>query len=74
MIAAPSARIVSERLFDVDVFAGVAGVDGHRYVPMVGAGDQDRIDILAIEDLAIVLGGHRLWNPPARFPRSRWAS
>ena len=52
--------IMSERLFDVDVFAGVARVDGHRHVPVVGAGDQDGVDVFAVEQLAIVLAGDGL--------------
>ena len=53
-------RVVRQRLLDVDVLAGVAGVDRHRHVPVVGAADQDGVDVLAVEELAIVLGRDRL--------------
>ena len=47
---------VGHRLFAVDVLAGLHRVDRHLGVPVVGRGDQDGVDILAVEDLAIVLG------------------
>ena len=56
----PLVQVVGQRLLDVDVLAGGAGVDGHRHVPVVGAADQDGVDVLAVEELAIVLGGDGL--------------
>ena len=47
---------VGHRLFAVDVLAGLHGVDRHLGVPVVGGGDQDDVDILAIEELPVVLG------------------
>ena len=47
---------VGHRLFAVDVLAGLHGVDRHLGVPVVGRGDQDDVDVLVVEDLAIVLG------------------
>ena len=56
MIAAPFGQVVGQRLLDVDILAGIAGVDGHRHVPVVGAADQDGVDVLAVEELAVMLG------------------
>ena len=47
---------VGHRLFAVDVLARLHGVDGHLGVPVVGRGDQDSVDVLAIEEPAVVLG------------------
>ena len=55
----PFGQVVRERLFDIHVLAGGAGVDRHRHVPMVGRGDQHGVDVLAVQQLAIVLGGER---------------
>ena len=41
-------------LFDVDVFAGLAGPDAHERVPMIGSGDGDGIDVFVFEQLANV--------------------
>ena len=67
-------EIVGQRFLDVDVLAGVAGIDRHRHVPVVGAADQDGVDVLAVEDLAIVLGGEGLGIGELFALRSRWAS
>ena len=45
---------VRDRLFHVDVFAGVHGVDGHGNVPMIRCADYDSVDIGRIEDFAVV--------------------
>ena len=42
-------------LLDVDVLAGVARQDGGRGVPVVGGGDDDRVDGLVVENFAQVL-------------------
>ena len=48
---------VDHGLFEVDVFAGVHGVDGGLLVPVVGCGDNDGVDVFAGEDLFVVAGG-----------------
>jgi hypothetical protein len=49
-----------DRLLDVDVLAGGAGHHGHQGVPVVGRGDRDDVDVLAVEDAADVLDVLRL--------------
>ena len=44
-----------ERLLAVDVLAGLHGVDADLGVPVVGRADDDGVDVLAVEDLAVVL-------------------
>ena len=51
----PFTQIVRKRLFHKHILAAVAGVDGHRHVPMVGRPDEHRIDIVAREQLVVVL-------------------
>ncbi len=53
-------EVVRERLLNVNVFPGRAGIDGHRHVPMVGRADQYGVDIFAIENLAVLLRRDRL--------------
>ena len=53
--AAAFADVVADRLFDVNVFAGLHGPDGGERVPVVGRGDGNRVDILVIDDFADVL-------------------
>ena len=62
-----------QRLLDVDVLAGRAGVDRHRHVPVVGRGDQHGVDVLAGQQLVIVLGGDGL-GIGQLLPASRWLS
>ena len=45
----------AQRLFGVDVLAGLAGVDADQRPPVLGRGGDDRVDVLAVEELAIVL-------------------
>ena len=45
---------VDHRLFAVNVLAGLHGVDRSLLVPVVGGADDDRIDILARQDLVVV--------------------
>src|SRR5258708_30062094 len=47
----------TERLFDVDVLAGVQGVDGGTRVPVVRRRYEDGIDPLFFEELAVVSEG-----------------
>ncbi len=42
-------------LFHVDIFAGEGGVDGMEGVPMVGAGDNHGVDVLALEYTPVIL-------------------
>ncbi len=51
---------VRQRLLAVDVLAGLAGQDGRDRVPVVGRGDHDGVDILAVEHLAEIVVGLRL--------------
>ena len=46
---------VRQRLLAVHVLAGLAGHDRGDRVPVVGRGDDDRVDVLAIEELAEVV-------------------
>src|SRR5262249_35325855 len=44
---------------DVDVLAGGDGVEGHGGVPVIGRADEDGVDVLAVEDILVTLGGGR---------------
>jgi len=44
-----------ERLLHVHVLSRSTGVDDHPRVPMVGRADRHDVDVLAVEELAIVL-------------------
>ncbi len=50
----PFLDLQRQRLLDVDVLAGIQRVDGDAGVPVVGRGDQDRVDLLQLEQLAVV--------------------
>lgn len=54
-------RGVRERLFDVDVAARFASFDGHAGMPMYRCCDQDDVDVLAVQQAAVVAerGGRR---------------
>ena len=45
------------RLLALDVLAGADRHDAHQRVPVVGGGDHHRVDVVAGEDLAEVVGG-----------------
>src|SRR5262249_37241798 len=47
----PFKRIVGARLFDVDVFAGLACPDAHKRMPMIRRGNRDGIDFLVLQQL-----------------------
>ena len=47
---------VGHRLFKVHVLAGFHRLNRHQAVPVVGSGDDHRVDALVVEELAIVLG------------------
>src|SRR5262249_52284648 len=49
------AHVVTDRLLDVDVLAGLEGPDGRQGVPVVRSGDRDDVDGLVVHDLAQVL-------------------
>jgi hypothetical protein len=44
----------SQGLFAVDVFSRLAGLDAGQGVPMVGRGDDHRIDVPGVQQLAVV--------------------
>ena len=50
-------------LFAIDVFARLHRIDGGLLVPMVGGGDDNGIDILASQDLAVVACGEDVVAP-----------
>ncbi len=54
---------VDHRLFEVDVLAGLHGVDGGALVPVVGRGDEDGVDVFAGEDFVVVAGGEDVLAP-----------
>src|SRR5262249_21949335 len=57
------ADVMADRLFHVDVLAGLQGPDGRQGVPVIGRGDGDDIDILVFDHSAQVLlefGRHAL--------------
>ena len=51
------------RLFEIDVLAGLHGVDGGLLVPVVGGGDEDGVDVFAGEDLLVIAGGEDVLTP-----------
>ena len=54
-----------QRLFDVDVLAGLTGVDRGQGLPVAVGGHHYRVDILVIQQLAIVaVSGHLLATDP----------
>src|SRR5205807_72784 len=58
-------NVMTARLFDVDVFARLAGPDGHQRVPVVGRGNRDGVKILVLQCLADVLDHLGLLAAPA---------
>ena len=56
-MARPSSIVFARRLFDVDIFAGLTGVDGRKCVPMIGSRDEDGVDVFAIEDATEIAAG-----------------
>ena len=61
---------MDHRLFEVDVFAGLHGIDGSRLVPVVGRRDEDGVDVFAGKDLAVVAGGEDIRAPQSSL---QWA-
>jgi len=55
-------------LFDVDVLAGFASLDGHVGVPMIRGGNADGVDGLVGQDFAEILHGFGLKAAAARGP------
>ena len=55
--------VVRERLFDVDVLAGLAGPNRTERVPEIRRGEENDIDVLVVEELAHVVRG--LLHPTA---------
>ena len=44
-----------QRLLAVDVLAGLHGLDGDLGVPVVGRGDQDAVEGLVVDQVAVIL-------------------
>ena len=63
-----------QRLFAIDVLAGLERRQRDLGVPMVGRADRDRFDVLAIEQLAIVLVDVRLGEVLLPWPARRAAA
>jgi len=59
-IATPSAAVWDNRLLDVDVFAGAHRFDDHAPMPVIGHRRHDAIDVLVVEQPAILARGRRL--------------
>jgi hypothetical protein len=53
-------RLVSQRLFNVNVLAGRHGVDRHRHVPVIGRGDEHGVHVFVAQELVIIAVGRRL--------------
>src|SRR5262249_30352394 len=43
--------VVTARLFDVDILAGLAGPDGHQRMPVIRRGDRDGVEVLVFQGL-----------------------
>ena len=54
---------MDHRLFEVDVLAGFHRVDGGVFMPVVGGGDDDGVNVFAGKNLAIVAGGKDIVAP-----------
>ena len=63
----PFLDLQGQRLLDVDVFAGVGRIDGDQRVPVIGRGDQHRVEVLLLEQLAVVAVGARARRLLLRF-------
>ena len=60
-------HVDADRLLHVDVGAGLDGGDHRQGVPVVGRGDQDDVEVLLLEHLAVVgVGPRRLLRGLAR--------
>ena len=57
----PFREIVGQRLFDIHILAGGAGVHRHGNMPVIGRADQDRVDVLALENFHVIFGGEGAW-------------
>jgi len=55
-MAKPSATVWTW-FFAVDIFAGGDCVEGYAAMEMVAGGDDDGVDVFAIEERAVVAGG-----------------
>src|SRR6266850_681026 len=50
-------RRMGHRLFAIDVFAGVDGIHDDLFVPMIGNGGDDAVDLLVVEEFLIFARG-----------------
>ena len=63
---------VGDGLFEVDVFAGARASQATVHVPVVGGGDEDGVDLLVVEHLAIIqMRGGRPVEAVRSFTSSR---
>jgi hypothetical protein len=62
--SAALADIVRQRLLHVDILAGLAGEHGHAGVPMVGRGDMDGVDVLALQQTPEILVSRAVRSGP----------
>jgi hypothetical protein len=62
------AVVVTTRFLDVDVLSRIAGHDGCRRVPMVGRGNDDRVDRRVVQHVAKIAHGSFRAGAFLRFP------
>ena len=62
--------VVRDRLLDIDVLAGQHGLDRGQGVPVVGRGDDDAVDVFAVEHGAVVARRVAACFPSAFLTRS----
>ena len=63
-------HVVTHRLFDIHVLAGLGGPNGHQRVPMVGSGDGDGIQVLVVQRLAHITQATAIETAPRSFASS----
>src|SRR5580700_4527500 len=54
--------VVRARFFNINVFPGLTGPDGHQRVPMIGRGDRDRVYLFVFKQLANIDVRFWLWQ------------
>ena len=52
----------AERLLDIDILTGVAGIDEHRGMPVVGRGDDHGVDVFVFEELLVLFVPVSAWH------------
>ena len=61
-------HVVSQGLFDVHVLPRLTGEHGGNRMPVVGRGDQQRVDVVAVEHAAEVAVRRDVWAEPRLRP------